>query len=43
MGNIGAHALAVVISFFIITAMHIVLGELAPKSSRSSAASAPPS
>jgi putative hemolysin len=32
MGNIGAHALAVVLSFVIITAMHIVLGELAPKS-----------
>jgi CBS domain containing-hemolysin-like protein len=29
---VGAHAVAVVISFAIITALHIVLGELAPKS-----------
>jgi CBS domain containing-hemolysin-like protein len=29
---IGAHAIAVAISFVIITALHIVLGELAPKS-----------
>ena len=30
--GIGAHTLAVVIAFVIITALHIVLGELAPKS-----------
>ena len=29
---VGAHAIAMVISFAIITALHIVLGELAPKS-----------
>lgn len=30
--GIGAHTLAVIVAFVIITAMHIVLGELAPKS-----------
>jgi len=30
--NVGAHALAVATAFTIITALHIVLGELAPKS-----------
>lgn len=30
--SFGSHAIAVVISFIIITALHIVLGELAPKS-----------
>ncbi len=30
--SVGAHTVAVVISFVIITALHIVLGELAPKS-----------
>ena len=30
--NIGAHAIAVAIAFTVITALHIVLGELAPKS-----------
>jgi putative hemolysin len=29
---VGAHAIAVAVAFFIITALHIVLGELAPKS-----------
>lgn len=32
LASIGAHTLAVVIAFTIITALHIVLGELAPKS-----------
>ncbi|KQQ41190.1 hemolysin [Methylobacterium sp. Leaf125] len=32
VGTTAAHTIAVVISFVIITAMHIVLGELAPKS-----------
>ena len=30
--NIGSHAIAVTVAFTIITALHIVLGELAPKS-----------
>ena len=29
---VGSHAIAIAIAFFIITALHIVLGELAPKS-----------
>ncbi len=32
LATFGSHAIAVVISFIIITALHIVLGELAPKS-----------
>ncbi|MGI6246718.1 MAG: hemolysin family protein [Pseudochelatococcus sp.] len=32
MASAGAHTIAVIISFTIITALHIVLGELAPKS-----------
>jgi len=32
LSTYGSHAIAVAISFFIITALHIVLGELAPKS-----------
>lgn len=32
LATAGAHAIAVAIAFFIITALHIVLGELAPKS-----------
>ncbi|GJD49233.1 hypothetical protein OPKNFCMD_1963 [Methylobacterium crusticola] len=32
LGIVGAHAVAVAVSFVIITALHIVLGELAPKS-----------
>ena len=36
----GAHAIAVAIAFIIITALHIVLGELAPKSLAFSAARA---
>ncbi|MGK9167705.1 hemolysin family protein [Inquilinus limosus] len=32
MAEYGSHAIAVAIAFFIITALHIVLGELAPKS-----------
>ncbi|MFC0218500.1 CBS domain containing-hemolysin-like protein [Pseudochelatococcus lubricantis] len=32
LASIGSHTLAVVIAFTIITALHIVLGELAPKS-----------
>jgi CBS domain containing-hemolysin-like protein len=31
-GFVGAHAVAVVVAFALITALHIVLGELAPKS-----------
>ncbi len=32
LGRTGAHAIAVVIAFVVITSLHIVLGELAPKS-----------
>ncbi|AWN46218.1 hemolysin [Methylobacterium terrae] len=32
VGTFGAHAIAVVLSFVVITSLHIVLGELAPKS-----------
>jgi putative hemolysin len=32
IATIGSHAIAVAIAFIIITALHIVLGELAPKS-----------
>ena len=32
LAGVSAYAIAIVISFFIITALHIVLGELAPKS-----------
>ncbi|HQT15674.1 MAG TPA: CNNM domain-containing protein, partial [Reyranella sp.] len=32
LASFGSHAIAVAISFIIITALHIVLGELAPKS-----------
>lgn len=32
LGQAGAHAIAVVVAFVVITALHIVLGELAPKS-----------
>jgi putative hemolysin len=37
LATTGSHAIAVVIAFFIITALHIVFGELAPKSCRSTA------
>ncbi len=32
LGEVAAHAVAVPITFFVITVLHIVLGELAPKS-----------
>ena len=32
LATVGSHAIAIAIAFFIITALHIILGELAPKS-----------
>ena len=41
--TIGAHGIAITVAFIIITALHIVLGELAPKSLALQRANAPPS